>query len=259
MSDYSIVQFIVHRMKKGLKFSVVDHDPDGMDFLSDYMVVWPKGNEWDNDVLSLFEKVENDEPKEGVFRMYGNTVWRLKADVHMVEYKGCAGNSNDGSYCSGVEFDIEQVGQNDVFGRWLEEIIILAAPSLDKSKGVDDGDWKAVQIMTLWTYETNTSWDGEWNSETNMVGLLCPSMLSKSVYPDKYCHNCENKGMVKNQPLLGLIPCPQCNKEGICRECKGKGTVEDIFDGWGHSGYQDIQCGACNGKKKQQDEDISKH
>lgn len=211
MSEYSIVQFVVHRMVKGLKFSVEDHDPDGMDLFADYMVVWPEGDEWDkNDILSLFEKVENDEPKEGVFRMYSDLVWRLKVDVHMVEYKCCVGNSQDGSYCSGVEMDVDHVGPSDVFGGFLEEIVKLATSMLDKSKGVDDGAWKAVQIMTLWTYETSTSWDGEWDSECNLQGLLCPSKLSQSVYPDKYCHYCDNKGMVYNKPLYSMIPCEHC-------------------------------------------------
>lgn len=105
----------------------------------------------------------------------------LPTDWHGLSFR-CVGESFDDTVSGGIEHAIEMIGAADVFEDWTDELIRIGAEMLDRdSPCLGEQRANAVKFLTLWEYEASRDYDGEWDENWQMLGVLDTSQLKKAV------------------------------------------------------------------------------
>lgn len=78
----------------------------------------------------------------------------------------------DGSdvYANSLEYEVEALGAEDVFCDFKEEIMRLVLAAYNK-------DQPGVRLLTLWEYEVYHDYEGDTDSDWNLLGRLDTSCL----------------------------------------------------------------------------------
>lgn len=154
------------------------------------MVKYPKDTAFYFDELKDFDIFSNGLDDFGQF--VSNSDGNLVATENFVAFSfRCIGQNLDRSYSSGVEYEWFEIGTEEVFSHFINDLIEIGESILaDKdSQGLDLQqffDGRVVRFITVWNYESwRDSYYKEWDSECYLVGLLDTSKLESILLKEK--------------------------------------------------------------------------
>lgn len=85
----------------------------------------------------------------------------------------CVGESFDPCYSGGIAYNIEQVSAGDTFEYWIPELAAIADRLLvARRKEKLDDRINTVRFLTLWTYTAHRDYEGEWDEDWDMLGVI---------------------------------------------------------------------------------------
>jgi hypothetical protein len=192
MPEYSLIHIVAHKYRKGGTF-VRDKDEELIDYPT---LCWsgrsPVQGRSIDDLVKPLTKEEYESKGHYDFRLLneGTEPFEVLEDFYYFEPTHRSGFSLDGGYSSGADWEIDMIGVGDVLQDAVDAMYKDFLPLFEEAERVEaEKGWKSendpialiVQSPAVLSFTSSYSYDGEYDCDTEYVGLLNTKMLGQMI------------------------------------------------------------------------------
>lgn len=147
----------------------------------DYAINKPDPDDWPEDIKGYDWRGEPIPATHIHEPRFGGVYIDLPTDWFGLRF-GFTGQFFEGQR-GGLECECESGGADEVFGDWADDLKAIGDKLLDGEIEGRRGEPHEVTFLTAWSYSCGTDWDGEFDSEYELLGLIDLSRVKTLIIP----------------------------------------------------------------------------